>query len=269
METSILMDVHMKNLSMQLGYLVFGVAKPARWAEFCEAMLGLPAPVQNTDGSRGWRLDGASQRLIVQEDARDDVLALGLDCGDEVALQRTVTRLAGAGWRVAPADDALLAARRVRRLYRAQDPEGNGVELFSALAQTTEPFVSGAFPGGFRTGDLGMGHAVLVSHDLEAMEAFYVDGLGFGVTERLNTRVGPIAIRGTFLHCNRRHQHGRGACRQRRPGAVQHGLQAAAIFRLEPSQQLRIAVVEGLHARQQVKRQHRGHCHRHYQRGQR
>lgn len=195
----------MKNLSMQLGYLVFGVAKPARWAEFCEAMLGLPAPVQNTDGSRGWRLDGASQRLIVQEDARDDVLALGLDCGDEVALQRTVTRLAGAGWRVAPADDALLAARRVRRLYRAQDPEGNGVELFSALAQTTEPFVSGAFPGGFRTGDLGMGHAVLVSHDLEAMEAFYVDGLGFGVTERLDTRVGPIAIRGTFLHCNRRH----------------------------------------------------------------
>jgi catechol 2,3-dioxygenase-like lactoylglutathione lyase family enzyme len=46
---------------------------------------------------------------------------------------------------------------------------------------------------------------VLVSHDLPAMEAFYGQVLGFGVTERLDTQVGPIAIRGIFMHCNARH----------------------------------------------------------------
>ena len=51
------------NPPMQLGYLVFGAARPARWADFCGAMLGLPEPVTNADGSRGWRIDEASQRL--------------------------------------------------------------------------------------------------------------------------------------------------------------------------------------------------------------
>jgi biphenyl-2,3-diol 1,2-dioxygenase len=37
------------------------------------------------------------------------------------------------------------------------------------------------------------------------MQAFYTDVLGFGVTERLATRVGPIDFRGVFLHCNARH----------------------------------------------------------------
>jgi biphenyl-2,3-diol 1,2-dioxygenase len=50
-----------------------------------------------------------------------------------------------------------------------------------------------------------MGHAVLVARDLAAMERFYVGLLGFGVTERLATKVGPVNLRGTFLHCNRRH----------------------------------------------------------------
>ena len=30
---------------LRLGYLVFDVRRPDRWAAFCEHMLGLPAPV--------------------------------------------------------------------------------------------------------------------------------------------------------------------------------------------------------------------------------
>jgi biphenyl-2,3-diol 1,2-dioxygenase len=37
------------------------------------------------------------------------------------------------------------------------------------------------------------------------MEQFYAGLLGFGVTERLATKVGPIHVRGSLLHCNRRH----------------------------------------------------------------
>jgi len=44
-----------------------------------------------------------------------------------------------------------------------------------------------------------------VSHQVLQLEAFYVEALGFGVTERLDTRVGPIRLQGVFMHCNRRH----------------------------------------------------------------
>jgi biphenyl-2,3-diol 1,2-dioxygenase len=85
------------------------------------------------------------------------------------------------------------------------DPAGNQVELFTDPEPALQAFSSEQFPAGFQTGALGLGHAVLVAHDLPAMEAFYTGVLGFGVTERLATRVGPISFRGVFLHCNARH----------------------------------------------------------------
>jgi biphenyl-2,3-diol 1,2-dioxygenase len=191
---------------LRLGYLVFEVRRPSRWTAFCEHMLGLPAPLANADGSFGWQLDDdACQRLIVREGPADDLAALGLQCADDRVLDLLARRIQSAGYTVTAGDADLCLARRVQRLNRCTDPCGNAVELFTGAARATTRFTSGAFPDGFRTGDLGLGHAVLVSHDTEAMEAFYVGLLGFGVTERLATRVGPIDIRGVFLHCNQRH----------------------------------------------------------------
>jgi len=190
---------------LALAYLRFGVRKPERWSRFAQQMLGLPEPCENADGSLGFRIDDAAQRLVISEDPADDLSALGLECGDDKVLDELLRRLAHAGIGSTPGDAALCRARRVQRLNRVFDPEGNAVELCVGLERVATPFVSEAFPGGFRAGALGLGHAVLVSHDIAAMERFYVDLLGFGVSERLDTRFGPIAMRGSFLHCNRRH----------------------------------------------------------------
>jgi 2,3-dihydroxybiphenyl 1,2-dioxygenase len=133
------------------------------------------------------------------------VQAIGWDAGDEGSLDALVARIEAAGYAVAPCSPAEAQARRVARLWHAHDPAGNRVELFHGLEAAATAFESPAFPGRFRTGELGFGHAVLVHDDLEAMEAFYTGALGFGVTERLDTKVGPIHVRGTFLHCNARH----------------------------------------------------------------
>lgn len=191
--------------SIRLGYLVFEVRKPARWFSFCQDMLGLLPALSNTDGSRGFQLDAASQRLIVSEGEADDLAALGLECADNAALDAHLARLQRAGRPATLASTAHHQARRVDRLYLVDDPAGNRVELFTGLTAAERPFASTAFAKGFKTGTLGMGHAVLVSNDLESMQAFYGDALGFGVTERLATRVGPIDVRGIFLHCNARH----------------------------------------------------------------
>lgn len=188
-----------------LGYLAFEVRRPDRWATFCQQMLGLPEPIRNEDDSLGWQVDSAAQRLIVQEGPADDLAALGLQCADEAAHGRLLQRLRHAGAEVRVADAALRRSRRVRVLHQVLDPAGNRVELFTDPEPALQAFASAQFPAGFRTGALGLGHAVLVAHDLAAMEAFYTDALGFGVTERLATRVGPISFRGVFLHCNARH----------------------------------------------------------------
>lgn len=192
-------------MDLQLGYLVFGVRDLPAWRGFCRDMLGLPAPLPNPDGSAGWTIDDAAQRLVAVQDGRDDLLALGLDCADAAGLAAVLARLRDAGIAVACAPADLRAARRVAALWLARDPAGNAVELFHGMERAAAPFRSDAFPSGFRTGDAGLGHAVLVHRELAAMEDFYVRVLGFGVTERLATRVGPFAIRGTFLHCNPRH----------------------------------------------------------------
>ena len=186
---------------LKLGYLAFAVRRPERWQAFCRTMLGLPEPVTNLDGSLGYALDGeVRQRLIVAEGKADDLAAIGLHCSDDAALDTLLMRL--------PAERApssLADARRVARLYLLSDPMGNRIELHTGAEVAEKPFASAEMPGGYRSGALGMGHAVLVSRDLPAMERFYVDALGFGVSERLAAKVGPIQVRGTFLHCNRRH----------------------------------------------------------------
>ncbi|TWD85776.1 biphenyl-2,3-diol 1,2-dioxygenase [Variovorax beijingensis] len=190
---------------LNLAYLVVESSKPVAWRAFCDQVLGLPPPRMHPDGSLGWQVDERSQRLLVQAGHREDLAALGFECTGDAALDTLVARLARAGHAVEAATEALCATRCVRRLMTVRDPDGNAVELCTGLAKAQRPFVSSAFPQGFQTGELGLGHAVLVSGDTQKLEAFYVDLLGFGVTERLGTRVGPIDVRGVFLHCNRRH----------------------------------------------------------------
>lgn len=190
--------------ALGLGYLVFGTRKPDAWSAFCNDMLGLPAPASNPDGSRGWQVDAACQRLLVQPADHDDLLAIGLECRDDAALDALLARLASDAVPTHEADAAEAAARRVHRLHWVLDPAGNRVELFTGPQPAAQPFRSEAFPQGFVTGGLGLGHAVLVHPDLDAMEAFYAL-LGFRVSERMQSKAGPIAFRGVFLACNERH----------------------------------------------------------------
>lgn len=191
--------------AIKLGYLVFETARARQWQEFCDRMLGLPAPAANVDGSVGYRLDSATQRLIVAPGRQDDLVALGLECASEAGLTRWVERVARAGVTVESGSDALCAARRVAGLARFRDPSGNWIELYTAPEHTSATFQSEHFPTGFEIGELGIGHAALICRDVAAAERFYVDVLGFGVSERLHSKIGSFEMRGVFLHCNRRH----------------------------------------------------------------
>src|SRR5436190_24379817 len=104
--------------SYSLGYLVFAVRRPDRWARFLGTTLGLP-PGADTGSGAAWRLDEAAHRLIVVEGDADDLQAIGLDANDEASLAGAVERLTRHGFVVREAQAALRRARRVQHLLVA------------------------------------------------------------------------------------------------------------------------------------------------------
>src|SRR5215475_884135 len=88
--------------------------------------------------------------------------------------------VAGAGRRANPAvgDAALCRARHVERLVHFTGPDSVRNELVIGLGQASTAFASTLIPGGFRTGAMGLGHAVLSSTDEQQAASFYRDVLG-------------------------------------------------------------------------------------------
>ena len=95
---------------------------------------------------------------------------------------------------------ALAEERKVRDLIVLQDPAGNRLEIFHGAETTTDPFKPGRAISGFRTGPLGMGHAVLHCEKIGDILPFYQDILGFHLSDYFTK---PFAA--YFFHVNPRH----------------------------------------------------------------
>jgi len=181
-----------------LGYLGLRGPDLAAWRSFATDVLGMqPAPESDAE-TLFLRMDERAYRVAVERG--DGGLAyLGFELNSLAELDDLAVSLEAAG--IAVKDDPELAARRrVRTLIHCQDPAGNDVELFVGEVTVTEPFAS---PRGarFKTGHLGLGHAVLPVPDAAEAWRFYVELLGF----RLSDTASLGGREATFLHCNPRH----------------------------------------------------------------
>src|SRR6267142_1640583 len=77
---------------------------------------------------------------------------------------------------IARGSRALADERRVKDLIVFSDPIGNRLEIFHGAEIATDPFRPGRAISGFRTGALGMGHAVLTAERLypEALQGLFL-----------------------------------------------------------------------------------------------
>lgn len=191
---------------MSLGYLVFEVSKPAVWRDFATTHLGCQVADGTGREACTLRIDDKAYRLLLRQGKADDLAVLGWAMRDESTLQALAARLtvAGAPAEAFSAND--LAARQVSAGFRFRDPMGLVNEAVVGQPDAATPFASMAIPGGFVTGEYGLGHAVLATgRKSAAMEDFYMRVVGLSLTERIDTKIGPIKVDGAFLHCNRRH----------------------------------------------------------------
>ena len=145
-------------------------------------------------------MDDRKQRVIVKRRRRRRAVVLRLG-----SRRRRGARCAGgasgkSGVKIARGSRALADERRVKDLIVFADPVGNRLEAFHGAETASEPFKPGRSISGFRTGPLGMGHAVLTAERLEEVVPFYTDILDFRLSDYILR-----PFKAYFFHLNPRH----------------------------------------------------------------
>ena len=182
-----------------LGYVGIEAKAPEDWAGYGTQFLGLQL-AERSAAQLVFRMDDRRQRIVVTPGDRDGARFFGWEVADAAALGALAARLEAAGAPVARGDRALAGQRRVADLIVTQDPLGNRVEIVHGAESTAEPFRPGRSISGFRTGALGLGHAVLTVPRMADVLPFYRDLLGFRVSDYVTN-----PFHAYFMHVNPRH----------------------------------------------------------------
>lgn len=181
-----------------LGYIALKSDRLDDWAAYGERFLGLQL-VEKTASLLRFRMDDRQQRLVVSREEPAPT-TFAFEVADQAGLDALAARLEGIKTPVTSLPGHACAARRVAGGVRFADPAGNWLEACHGAEATDAPFVPGRSISGFRTGALGMGHAVLHVERMDDLQWFYQDVLGFHLSDYT---VRPF--RACFFHLNPRH----------------------------------------------------------------
>jgi 2,3-dihydroxybiphenyl 1,2-dioxygenase len=182
-----------------LGYVGIRTSKLEDWNAFATRFLGL----QLMDRSRNtlaFRMDDRKQRVVVEQNQGEGPAFYGWEVENAAALDALAAHLEKRGVKFARGSHALADERHVKDLIVFADPIGNRVEVFHGPEIAAEPFRPGRAISGFRTGALGMGHAVLTAERLDDVLPFYQDILGFRPSDYILK-----PFKAYFFHINPRH----------------------------------------------------------------
>jgi 2,3-dihydroxybiphenyl 1,2-dioxygenase len=182
-----------------LGYVGVRAKSLEDWAGFGEKFLGLQL-VDKSRAGLAFRMDDRKQRVVVSQDGGEGVAFFGWEVEDAAAVDAYAARLETAGVAVTRGTRALADERRVADLIAFDDPVGNRLEIFHGAEVASEPFKPGRNISGFRTGTLGMGHAVLHVKSINDVIPFYRDVLGFRLSDFMTK-----PFNAYFFHANPRH----------------------------------------------------------------
>src|ERR1700731_4808290 len=182
-----------------LGYAGFGSADLDDWRQFGTGLVGLQA-VERSSSLLAFRMDDRKQRIVIDRSLPEGARFFGWEVADAAALDAVAARLEAAEVHVKAEPQTSADSRRVRGLISFHDPAGNRLEAFYGAEIDDTPFSPGRSISGFRTGPLGLGHAVLTVENIDAVMPFYVDLLGFGLSDYMQK-----PFRAYFFHINARH----------------------------------------------------------------
>jgi 2,3-dihydroxybiphenyl 1,2-dioxygenase len=182
-----------------LGYVGIRTKKLEDWADYGTRFLGMQL-VDKSRGTLALRMDDRKQRLIVHTDEDEGPSFYGWEVADGAALDALAVHLERSQVKIARGSPALADERRVKDLIVFSDPLGNRLEVFHGAEVATDPFKPGRSISGFRTGPLGMGHAVLTAERIDDVVPFYTEILNFKPSDYILR-----PFKAYFFHINARH----------------------------------------------------------------
>jgi 2,3-dihydroxybiphenyl 1,2-dioxygenase len=182
-----------------LGYAGFGSDKLDDWRQFGTDLIGFQA-VERGNSLLAFRMDDRKQRVVIDRSMGEGARFFGWEVADKAALDALAASLDAAKVEVTAEPKTLADARRVSALLSFRDPAGNRLEALYGAEIDATPFRPGRSISGFRTGPMGLGHAVLTVANIEPVMAFYVDVLGFRLSDYIEK-----PFRAYFFHINPRH----------------------------------------------------------------
>jgi 2,3-dihydroxybiphenyl 1,2-dioxygenase len=186
-----------------MGYLVVGSRKIAEWKDFATNAIGLHLAF-DSPSELAFRMDGHARRLIVLDDASEDVMAVGWQLDSDAELQVVLKRLANRGVSVEVITDGRAASRGVASLHCFVGPKGLQIELFTAPILDESPL--NMLCSGFRTGAGGMGHISLMSREPTRCVAFWQELFDARISDTISLAVGNRTVLDVdFLRVNERH----------------------------------------------------------------
>ncbi|MGE2866194.1 VOC family protein [Rhodococcus sp. 3.70] len=189
-----------------LGYIGIGAKSIDEWQTFASDVLGLQT-IRQKDGEGAetlfLRMDQRHHRIAVRQG--EDVLSyVGWEVATENDFELQSEALKHAGVDVTEEPD-LAALRGVKRLLLFDDPAGFQTEIYYGPAASSTQFISPTNVSFVTKGpdgtDLGVGHIVLVAPNMDEVVDFYLNILGFKVSDYIS--FSEISL--TFTHVNPRH----------------------------------------------------------------
>ncbi|MBX2839671.1 MAG: VOC family protein [Gammaproteobacteria bacterium] len=182
-----------------LGYLGVRSDRIDDWTYLANKILAMQ--LDDRGGKQlSFRMDDLVQRFVVSDEPGETLAFIGWEVSQQSDLQDYAARLDNAGHKVVQGSADLADRRFVDQLIVTHDPAGNRIELAWNPHKSEEAFTPGRPIDGFKTGPLGMGHAVLHVPDATALLPFYCDVLGFSVSDY---GLEPVPL--YFFHVNERH----------------------------------------------------------------
>ncbi|MBN9740403.1 MULTISPECIES: iron-dependent extradiol dioxygenase HsaC [Amycolatopsis] len=194
-----------------LGYLRIEATDMDAWRVYGLKVLGMVEGSGTDPNALYLRMDDFPARLVIVPGEKDRLAQAGWEAANAAELDDVRARLDAASVPYKEGTPEELADRRVAEMISFTDPSGNTLEVFHGVALQHRRVVS---PYGHRfvTGEQGLGHVVLSTHDDEAALRFYRDVLGFRLRDSMRLppqMVGrpadgdPAWLR--FFGCNPRH----------------------------------------------------------------
>lgn len=188
----------------QLGYLGFEVSDLEAWERFATQVLGLGVARRDPSGFT-LRMDAHAQRFFISEGPADDLAVVGWQVPGDAELDTLVDRLRSAAVDVTEGTPEECEHRDVARLVKLHDPAGNPLEIFHGPKLADAPFASEVLASSFVADELGLGHLVVTANSQAESKKFYMDLLGFGLSDHIRTEFWGFKVDLAFFHANPRH----------------------------------------------------------------